>query len=75
MDNSRDIQSAEACNSIVVDNARMIQKIFEVNKQTSYRQAFAKHQSMPRNLVFAINTRISSGPDSFISLLNIVNRM
>lgn len=37
-DNNRVIQSAEACNSIVEDNAHMIQKIFEINKQTTRTQ-------------------------------------
>lgn len=37
-DNNKVIQSAAACNSIVEDNARMIQKIFEMNKQTNRTQ-------------------------------------
>lgn len=63
----------------------MIQKIFEMNKQTTRTELevtierevlpshiaqsqIAKHQSVHRNLVSAINTRIPSGPDNFISL-------
>lgn len=37
-DNNRVMQSAEACNSIVDDNAHMIQKIFEINNQTTRTQ-------------------------------------
>lgn len=32
------MQSAEACNSIVDDNAHMIQKILEINNQTTRTQ-------------------------------------